>query len=210
VIHALIFDLDNCLADAREVGEELYQPAFEAIRQANLGVVAPEALDRAFHDIWRHSLDWVAAQYGFSQAMITAGWHVFSGLEVNRKLTGYGDLSILSELSAARFLVTSGFRRLQESKIEALDLRPLFAAIYVDAIDEPNRVGKLGYFERILQDRELAAAEVLVVGDNADSEIAVGVRLGMPTAQTLRPGVPYAASASFHIRSLQELKALIL
>jgi putative hydrolase of the HAD superfamily len=166
-------------------------------------------LDRAFQDIWRHSLDWVAAQYGFSQAMIAAGCHVFSALEVNRKLTGYGDLSILSELSAARFLVTSGFRRLQESKIEALELTPLFAAIYVDAIDEPDRVGKLGYFERILQDHELAAAEVLVVGDNADSEIAVGVRLGMPTAQTLRPGVPYAANASFHIRSLQELKALI-
>jgi len=209
MIRALIFDLDNCLADAREVGEELYQPAFEAIRRANQGVVAPEALDRAFEDIWRHSLDWVAAQYGFSQAMKVAGWHVFSVLEVNRKLTGYADLSILSELPRARFLVTSGFKRLQESKIEALELAPLFAAIYVDAIDEPKRIGKLGYFERILQDHELAPAEVLVVGDNAESEIAVGVRLGMPTAQTLRPGVPYAANASFHIRSLQELKALI-
>ena len=60
MIHALIFDLDNCLADAREVGEELYQPAFEAIRQANQGAVAPEALDRAFQEMWRHSLDWVA------------------------------------------------------------------------------------------------------------------------------------------------------
>jgi FMN phosphatase YigB (HAD superfamily) len=209
MIHALIFDLDNCLADAREVGEELYRPAFEAIRAANQGVVGPEALDRAFEDIWRHSLDWVAAQYGFSQAMKAAGWHVFSGLEVHRKLTGYGDLSILSELPRALFLVTSGFRRLQESKIEALELAPLFAAIYVDAIDEPSRVGKLGYFERILQEHELAPAQVLVVGDNADSEIAVGVRLGMPTAQTLRPGVPYAANASFHIHSLQELKPLI-
>jgi FMN phosphatase YigB (HAD superfamily) len=101
MINALIFDLDNCLAAAREVGEELYHPAFEAMRHAN------------------------------------------------------------------------------------------------------------HYFEKILLDSGLRSAEVLVVGDNADSEIAVGARLGMPTVQTLRPGVPYAANATFHIRSLHELKALL-
>jgi FMN phosphatase YigB (HAD superfamily) len=141
--------------------------------------------------------------------MTEAGWRVFGGLEVNRKLHGYGDLSLLSELPANRFLVTSGFRRLQESKIRALDLIPLFTAVYVDAIDEHDRLGKLGHFESILQKQRLTAAEVLVVGDNADSEIAAGARLGMPTVQTLRPGVPYAANATFHIHSLQELKALL-
>jgi putative hydrolase of the HAD superfamily len=209
VIHAVIFDLDNCLAAAREVGEELYHPAFEAIRRANRGAVAPEALDKAFEDIWRHSLDWVAARYAFSQEMIAAGWSVFSRLELDRKLKGYGDLSLLSELPAKRFLVTSGFRRLQESKIKALELAPLFTAVYVDAIDEQDRPGKIGYFERILLDYGLAAAEVLVVGDNADSEIAIGARLGLRTVQTLRPGVPYAAKATFHIRSLHELKELL-
>jgi FMN phosphatase YigB (HAD superfamily) len=209
MIQALIFDLDNCLAAAREVGDELYRPAFEAIRQANRGAVQPEALERAFEDIWRHPLDWVAAHYDFSREMIAAGFSAFSRLEVDRKLKGYSDLSLLSELPAKRFLVTSGFRRLQESKIKALGLAPLFAAVYVDAIDEPDRLGKLGYFEKILHDSGLSATEVLVVGDNADSEIAVGVRLGMSTVQTLRPGVPYAANASFHIRSLHELKALL-
>jgi FMN phosphatase YigB (HAD superfamily) len=209
MIQALIFDLDNCLAAAREVGEELYRPAFEAIRQANHGAVPPEALDRAFEDIWRYPLDWVAAHYGFSREMIAAGFSVFSRLEVDRKLKGYSDLSLLSELAATRYLVTSGFRCMQESKIKALDLAPLFAAVYVDAIDEQDRLGKLGYFKKILLDSGLSAAEVLVVGDNADSEIAVGARLGMPTVQTLRPGVPYAANATLHIRSLHELKALL-
>src|SRR5580765_7952350 len=35
MVKALIFDLDNCLAAANEVGEELFEPAFEAMRQAN-------------------------------------------------------------------------------------------------------------------------------------------------------------------------------
>jgi hypothetical protein len=108
MIRAIIFDLDNCLVAAREVGEELYRPAFDAIYQANQGTVSPETLNKAFEDIWRYSLDWVAARCEFSQEMITAAWSAFSRLEVDRKLKGYGDLSVLSELRAKRFLVTSG------------------------------------------------------------------------------------------------------
>jgi putative hydrolase of the HAD superfamily len=115
----------------------------------------------------------------------------------------------LSELPANRFLVTSGFRRLQESKIRALQLLPQFTAVYIDAIDEHDRLGKLGHFEGILLKQRLTAAEVLVIGDNADSEIAAGARLGMPTVQTLRPGVPFTANATFHVHSLPELKELI-
>ena len=143
MIRALIFDLDNCLAAASEVGEELYEPVFEAIRRANPGTVAPKVLDSALEDIWRHPLDWVAARYGFSQEMLEAGWSVFSNLKVSRELRGYGDVAVLSELGAKRFLVTSGFRRLQESKIAALGRSPLFTAIYVDAIDEQDRLARL-------------------------------------------------------------------
>jgi putative hydrolase of the HAD superfamily len=205
----LIFDLDNCLAAAREVGEELYEPAFDAIRQANQGTVPNDALEQAFADVWRHPLDWVAARYGFSEAMLAAGWRVFARMEVTHPMEGYGDLATLPELSGKRFLVTAGFRRLQESKIKALKLAPLFTALDVDAIDEPDRLGKQGLFEQILREHQLTPAEVLVVGDNADSEIAAGNRLGIRTVQTLRPGVPQASNATFHIHSLAELKELL-
>jgi putative hydrolase of the HAD superfamily len=206
---AVIFDLDNCLAAASEVGQELFQPAFDAIREANCGDVSGEALERAFADMWRTPFDRVAAQYGFSEAMLTAGWRVFVTMEVTHPMSGYGDLAALAELPVQRFLVTSGFRRLQESKIRALNLAPLFTAFYVDAIDEPGRVGKQGFFERILRDHGLAPGEVLVVGDSAESEIAAGNRLGIRTVQTLRPGVPRASNATYHIQSLIELEKLL-
>ncbi|MDD5630145.1 MAG: HAD family hydrolase, partial [Elusimicrobia bacterium] len=206
---ALIFDLDNCLAAADEVGEELYEPAFHAIRQANQGRVSDEALKQAFADTWRHPLDWVAARYGFSDAMLAAGWRVFAGMEVSQPLHGYGDLAILAELPAQRFLVTSGFRRLQQSKIQALGLAPHFTALYVDAIDEPNRLGKRRLFAQILKEHRLTPAEALIVGDNADSELDAGNRLGIRTVQTLRPGVKRAANATFHVRSLAGLKKLL-
>ena len=209
MIKALIFDLDNCLAAANEVGDELYEPAFDAIHQANRGSVPDEVLEQAFADVWRHPLDWVAARYGFSEAMLAAGWGVFVAMEVTRPMHGYGDLAILAELPMQRFLVTSGFRRLQESKIKALKLASLFTAVYVDAIDEPNRLGKQVVFQRILSEYALAPPKVLIVGDNADSEIAAGNRLGITTVQTLRPGVPRASNATCHIDSLAELKPLL-
>jgi FMN phosphatase YigB (HAD superfamily) len=206
---ALIFDLDNCLAAANEVGEQLFEPAFGAIRRANRATLSDEALNHALADCWRHPLDWVAAKYGFSAEMLSAGWNRFAAMEVTQPMPGYGDLAALSELPVQRFLVTSGFRRLQESKIKALNLGALFTAAYVDAIDEPDRIGKQGLFERILKDFQLTPAEVLVIGDTAESEIEAGNRLGIRTVQTLRPGVPRADKATFHIRSLTELKELL-
>jgi FMN phosphatase YigB (HAD superfamily) len=51
--------------------------------------------------------------------------------------------------------------------------------------------------------------QVLIVGDNHDSEIAAGVRLGIRTVQTLRPGVPRSPAATHHIQTLHELKSLL-
>jgi FMN phosphatase YigB (HAD superfamily) len=206
MIKALIFDLDNCLAPATEVGESLVAPVFDAIRKANHGKLSERTLQKAFADIWRHPLDWVAAEYGFSKEMTDAAWEIFVTMEVKKPMSGYGDLGTLSELPGQRFLVTSGFRRLQESKIRALNLQPLLTAIYVDAIDEPDRKGKQGLFEEILSTHRLAPAEVLVVGDNPDSEIEAGNRLGITTVQILRAGVPRAQTATFYIQSLTELK----
>lgn len=208
MIKAIIFDLDNCLAAADEVDEDLYEPAFSAIRRANTALT-DDALERAFADCWRHPLDWVAKEHGFTDEMLDAGWREFARVEVERPMKGYGDLASLESLRARRFLVTSGFRRLQESKIRALNLKSFFDAVYVDAIDEPDRKGKQGLFEDILNEQQLSADEVLIVGDNEASEIAVGARMGIKTVQTLRPGVPRTETATFHVRSLDELRNLV-
>ena len=191
------------------MGEHLFGPAIDAIRLANRGTLSEEAFNDAISDCWRHPLDWVATKYGFSDAMVSAGWNVLATIEVKEPMHGYGDLAMLSDLPARLFLVTSGFRRLQESKINALRLRPLFTAIYVDAIDEAERRGKQSLFEQILAIYRFRPADVLVVGDDADSEIAAGNQLGIRTVQTLRPGVPRANNATFYVHSLGELKELL-
>jgi FMN phosphatase YigB (HAD superfamily) len=209
VIKALIFDLDSCLSAANEVGEQLFKPAFDAIRGANHGAVADNVLKQAFWDCWRFPFNDVAHKYGFTEEMTKAGFAAFARIEVTQPMHGYGDLHVLRELGQELFLVTSGFRRLQESKVDALGIRKLFAEIRIDAIDEHESKGKAGHFEEILKSHSLKPEDVMVVGDNPDSEIAAGNRLGMKTVQILRPGVPFGNNASYYTNSLGTLNSIL-
>jgi HAD superfamily hydrolase (TIGR01509 family) len=209
MIRAIIFDLDNCLASADETGRQLLAPTFAAIRRSNHGTLPDETLERAFDECWGHSLDTVARKYRFSDQMLAAGWVENARAEVKMPMQGYPDLDVIRELPAKLFLVTSGFRRLQESKVRVLHLEPLFERIYIDAIDEPDRKGKEKIFAEILRTYALEPREVLVVGDDADSEIAAGNRLGIPTVQIRRPGIPRAGNATHHIESLTELESIM-
>ena len=205
MIKAIIFDLDNCLAASDEPGRDLLAPTFDAIRRANHGTLSDDTLERAFDECWGHSLDAVAKKYGFSDEMLAAGRAENERAEVKVPMHGYPDLDAIRALPAKLFLVTSGFRRLQESKVRALGVAPLFERVYIDAIDEPGRKGKEKIFAEILREYALEPPEALVVGDDPDSEIAAGNRLGIPTVQIQRPGIPRAPNALHHIRSLTEL-----
>jgi len=205
-VRAIILDLDNCLAAADEVGESLLEPVFTAVRAANAGALTESELDAAFGDCWVHAFDFVAMRHDFTPAMRTAGWEAFRQIEVHTPMHGYGDLALLPAIGRQRFLVTSGFRRLQESKVRALGIEPYFDAIVVDAIDEPAHRGKERIFRDLMSQFSLEASDVLVVGDNPDSELAAAARLGLRSAQIVRPGVTPADGVTIHLSGLAELR----
>ena len=206
---ALIFDLDNCLAPSDEPGRQLMEPVFEAGRLANQGRVDDARLEQAFEDTWRRAFDDVAERYGFSEEMREAGRNAFRGIEVTVPMHGYGDLDLLRHLGDQRFLVTSGFRRLQESKVRALGIASLFAEVVVDAIDEPDHPGKEAIFVELLERWMLDRRDVWIVGDNPDSELVSGRRLGLRPVQTVRPGVEPSEEVELRVRNLAELAAIL-
>ena len=61
MIRAIIFDLDSCLCAADEVGRDLYEPAFSAVRAANEdGAISENKLAECLDQTWRISWDVVA------------------------------------------------------------------------------------------------------------------------------------------------------
>lgn len=203
-----IFDLDNCLLDARAVGS-LFEPALNAVRQANQGALPPDRLEEALEQCWYTAFDLVAERYGFTQAMRAAGWHQFSQMQVTGPLQGYPDIALVPRIPLRRYLVTSGFRRLQDSKIDALGIRPWFEQVVIDAIDDPSgHQGKQAIFAQILAREGCPPQSALVVGDNPLSELAAGRALGATTVQTVRPGVAPWALADHQVDGLEGLCAL--
>jgi putative hydrolase of the HAD superfamily len=208
-VKAIIFDLDNCLCPASAVGPDFFEPAFNAVRAANRGVPSEVDLERAIAECWYTAFDAIALQFGFSKAMVEAGHTAFAQLEVTSSLVGYADLPIVRELPGTRYFVTSGFRKLQESRIRALGIASWFDNVFVDAIDEPEHPGKQKIFEAILAQGPWCADEVMVVGDNPRSELTAGRSLGMVTVQILRPLVSTCADVDHHVAWLEELRPLL-
>jgi putative hydrolase of the HAD superfamily len=202
---SLIFDLDNCLAAADEPGQGLLEPVFNAVRDANDGTLPRDELEAALRELWGKSFDVVSEEHGFSDEMREAGWRAFCGLEVQGPMHGYDDLDLLPQLGGRRFLVTTGFRRLQESKVRALGIAPLFEAVVVDAIEEPGHPGKERIFADLIAEHRLDRSQVVVVGDNPESELGAGRRLGLHAVQTVRPGV-VAADDYEQVSGLAELR----
>jgi len=211
MIRALICDLDNTLYSARSVPRPIVQPALDAVRAANrAGSIIPEGrLEEMLEACWERSFDEVARAYALPEPLCRAWSEAAGQLQITEPLQAYPDLSALWALPLRLFLVTTGYRRFQESKIAALDLLGRFEAIYIDPLGEPTRTGKEKVFWQLLREHQLGPAEVVVLGDSAESEIAAGRQLGLWTIQIIRDRTLPASSAHWRIQSLLELPKVL-
>lgn len=208
---ALICDLDNTLFSPRTIPREVLQPVFDAVLAANAGAsrADPELLTRALEEGWKRPFDVVAEQYALP-AWVLGVWSRANGsLEVQGPLPLFDDVGWLWSLPLRRFLVTTGFRSFQESKVRALGIAGRFEAVLVDAIDDGAPEGKQALFARIVERHGIEPSRVVVLGDSAESEIAAGNRLGMITVQVVREGIAPAQAADFRISSCVELPGIL-
>jgi HAD superfamily hydrolase (TIGR01509 family) len=210
----VIFDLDDTLFPVSSLPTNALAPAVAAARAANVGVEALPAdrLERALADAFRFPFPVVVATHALPRSLVQAWDAANRALEITTDLTAYDDVvRMLPQLRLRRFLVTTGYRRFQESKLAALRIGGFFDRVYIDAVDDDSLApkGKTAVFRQLLDEWRFAPAEVLVVGDSEPGELAAGRALGMPTVQILRPGVSPTRLVDWRIADLEELPALI-
>ena len=210
MLRAAVFDLDYTLFDPRTLPAGLFSEVESHVREVANGQVSAPVLDAALADAWCLPFDRVVAHYRLPQAVSTAWQRAAAAVEVVERLSPYPDVvAVLRELPLERFLLTTGFRRLQESKVRQLGLASLFVASYVDALDPPGPVGKRILLERLLAEHRLTASQVVVVGDRADDELSAARALGMVAVQILRPGVAPDPDVAWRLPNLRALPALL-
>jgi len=177
MIKAIIFDLDNTIYPVSSIGEELFYSLFNLIEkegqyQGNLNEIKLEIMRRPFQ--------LVASDYKFSKDLTEKCLNLLTNLTYNFDIKPFVDYEIAREIKTKKFLVTSGFKKMQTSKIENLGISNDFDKIYIVDPQTTNLVKK-DFFIRILEEEKLQTQEVVVIGDDLNSEIKAGNELGLKT-----------------------------
>lgn len=207
MIRGIIFDLDMCILDTHTLSGPFFEPVLSALYGSNLSQELKEKVDRR---LWTTSLDDTVELYGVPKETADRMREAYAHIEVPDGIKSFGDEEVIRDLPVKKILVTSGFRKFQETKIRKLGIAGLFDEIIVDALDDrEQRKGKLKIFQEILAAHGWSNKEVLVVGDNPESELGKAKQLGIKSVQTLRPGVERWDGADAHIVSLDELHTLL-
>ena len=115
---------------------------------------------------------------------------------------------VLQEIPCKKFLVTTGFTKLQNSKIDRLNIRDYFEKIYI--IDPSlTSLSKRDVFKKILVKYKFKIDEVLVVGDDLNSEIKAAQSLGIDSVLYDYQGNQTANNGQKVIRNFAEVKNYI-
>ncbi len=174
---ALFLDLDNTIYPVHSIGAQLFAPLFDLIDQSGEVSQQRSAVQEA---IQRKPFQVVAREFGFSPALTASGIQLLQDVRYTGPISAFPDFSIVASLPQMKFLVTTGFRKLQESKIDGLQIRQLFQEIHI--VDPMiSGMSKKDVFADLIQRFSLTHGEVLVIGDDPHSEIKAALDLGLPT-----------------------------
>jgi putative hydrolase of the HAD superfamily len=99
----------------------------------------------------------------------------------------FDDYEFVREFKIDKFLVTAGFTKMQESKVQQLGIAGDFKAIHIIDPSKTTRVKK-DIFIQIMDDNNLKAAELIVAGDDPRSEIKAALELGIDAVLYDRAG----------------------
>lgn len=172
---AIIFDLDNTIYPVASIGDQLFIPLLKLIENYD----ATAAKDPQLRElVKRKPFQHVAKQYNFDERFLAEATALLKNLTWNEPMQPYAGYDAVRALPQRKFLVTSGFTNLQNSKIKQLGIGDDFEAICI--VDHlVSNAGKIDRFAEILQSTGLQPNEVLVVGDDYDSEIQAAKKLGI-------------------------------
>jgi putative hydrolase of the HAD superfamily len=202
---AVIFDLDNTIYPVHSIGEELFATLFRLIEEEGRHA---ERMDRIRDEIMRRPFQLVATDHGFSEALTQKGLALLKDLTYEGKIEPFEDYPSVRRLQVDKFLVTTGFLKLQQSKVARMNLAPDFKEIHIVDPATSDRT-KRDVFADIMQRHGYTPSEVLVVGDDLHSEIAAARQLGIEAVLYDNYGRHPDLTSLPKISSFEQLESLL-
>jgi putative hydrolase of the HAD superfamily len=172
---AIIFDLDNTIYSVYSIGETLFAPLFQLIEQDGTQL---QHMSKIRDEVMRRPFQQIANDYQFSEALIEKSMELLKQLVYNAPIEPFEDYALVRQLPIDKYLVTTGFRNMQQSKVDRMALQKDFREIHIVDPSTSNKTKKDVFADLILR-HQYAKDDVLVIGDDLHSEIKAAQQLGL-------------------------------
>jgi putative hydrolase of the HAD superfamily len=167
---ALLFDLDNTIFSVYSIGHTLFAPLFELIEQDGTQL---QNMDKIRDEVMRRPFQQIANDYQFSEELTKKSIAILKQLVYNAPIEPFEDYALVQQLPHDKFLVTTGFKNMQQSKVDRMGLQKGFKEIHIVDPATSNKTKKEVFADIILR-HQYAKEDVLVIGDDLHSEIKAG------------------------------------
>jgi putative hydrolase of the HAD superfamily len=151
----------------------------------------------------------VAKDYHFSNDLTQKGMALLKELKYEGQIEPFTDYSFVRDLPLDKFLVTTGFLKLQQSKIAGLKVEQDFKEIHIVDPSTSNQTKK-DVFANIIKRQGYAKEEVLVVGDDLNSELKAAQELGVDAVLYNKLQLDTGSLSLPVITSFKQLQELVL
>jgi len=220
---AMIYDLDNTLYAVSDIGHELFAPLFDRIERSDN---YSEDMDKIKKDLMRKPYQEVAEIYGFDEELKRDGDDILKELTYEKEIQVFEDYPALKELTyekeiqvfedypailelpGDRYLVTTGYTNMQNSKIRNMGISNDFKDLIV--VDPSiSDLTKMDVFSKIMKENGYQPSEMMVIGDDPDSEIKAAAELGIETVLYHKLELTDHPHADYIIKDFRELASIL-
>jgi putative hydrolase of the HAD superfamily len=204
----LILDLDNTIYPVSAIADHLFGKLFKLIDE-NLREADKQAAENAKHELTRRPYHHVADEFGFSPELKEKGIQLLRNIEFEEPMYPYEQYNDLRQIPVDKFLVTTGFTKLQMSKVEMLNIGSDFKQVYVVDPEQSDET-KGDVFKKIMQENGYKTEDVLVIGDDPKSEIKFAIELGIDTFLFDPEGKYTNEGVTYHARHYRDVAEIVL
>ncbi len=204
----LILDLDDTIFETKTITMDQVALIFEHFRSVTKNDYSPTEIEKIITDLWKVPFDVVSEKYQFTPEVNAKFSKAVEIQEYQFDIKPFQDFEHIQKLLVPKVLVTTGFRKLQLAKIEALGIESVFEQIHIDEVDSPTRIYKRGLFENLIEFNS-NSEKYYVIGDNPESELKAGKELGLTTIQVSKFGQEKSQYSDYFISDYKELGSII-
>jgi putative hydrolase of the HAD superfamily len=179
---ALILDLDNTIYPVSSIADNLFGELFKILDEYadSINSRGNDNVSKIKDEMTRRPFQHIADEFKLDDGLRNKMIGTLQNMTYDLPMQTFEDYAHIRSIPMDKFLVTTGFVKLQMSKIKMLGIEQDFKTIHI--VDpEVNDQTKKDVFAEIMDTHNFTSDELLVIGDDLESEIKAAKALGIDT-----------------------------